>query len=269
MHNIEPTYNLFLVALSFFIAVFGSYTAILLVKAAKTSTENRNVWIASSAVALGGGAIWTMHFIGMLAYDMGMPVNYDPLITFASMLLAVAVVWMGLYFVGAKQSLSRLLIAGIITGLGVASMHYTGMYAMNMAMEMTYDTTLFAVSIIIALVAATAALWLAFNLEGNAQMLSAAVVMGIAVCGMHYVGMAAMEMGAMDHTVVIAEGIQPLTLGLFIFCFTMLLLVLCLIVAMAQISRKMYEDMESDDAIEDKEYQNQYGNLDLSAGKAH
>lgn len=268
MQSIEPSYNFFLVALSFLVSVFGSYTGILLVKAAQSSTTNRAAWIMAAATALGGGAIWTMHFIGMLAYDMGMPVNYDPLITFASLAIAVVVVGIGLFFVaGDQNSVARLLVAGIITGLGVASMHYSGMYAMNMAASMSYDTTLFSISIVIALVAATAALWLAFNLEGNIKMLLAAVVMGIAVCGMHYVGMAAMNMESMDHSAVIEEGIKPLTLGLFIFCFSMLLLVLCLIVGMAQLSRKMYETMEAEDEAEDASYGSQFAKLDLSNAK--
>lgn len=263
MQHLDPSYNFFLVALSFLVSVFGSYTGILLIKAAQSATKNRGIWILAAAVALGGGAIWTMHFIGMLAYDMGMPVNYDPLITFASLAIAVVVVGIGLFFVaGDHHSLARLVIAGTITGLGVASMHYSGMYAMNMAASMTYDPVLFSASIVIALVAATAALWLAFNLEGNAKMLAAAVVMGIAVCGMHYVGMAAMKMSAMDHAVAIEEGIKPLTLGLFIFCFAMLLLVLCLIVGMAQLSRRMYETMEADD--DENAYDPELARLNLS-----
>lgn len=270
MIHFEPSYNLFLVSLSFFVSVFGSYTGILLVKAAQSSEKNRSAWIAASAVALGAGAIWTMHFIGMLAYDMGMPVNYDPLITFASLAIAVTVVGIGLFFVGGNhQSIPRLLISGVITGLGVASMHYSGMYAMNMSAAMSYDTGLVSASVVIALVAATTALWLAFNLEGNVKMLMAAFVMGIAVCGMHYVGMAAMKMGPMEHMTVANEGIKPLTLGLFIFCFSMLLLVLCLIVGMAQLSRKMYEQMELEDEEEDVLDNVKGVRLNLSASKAY
>lgn len=267
MHEFEPSYNLFLVGLSFLVSVFGSYTGILLVKAAKTSSEYKNMWIALSALALGGGAIWTMHFIGMLAYDLGMPVNYDGLLTLASLAIAILVVWMGLFFVASRQTVPRLLLAGVITGLGVASMHYSGMYAIKMPGEMTYDPTLFSISIIIAVVAATAALWLALNLEGSAQMVVAAVVMGVAVCGMHYVGMSAMQMVNLDHSAVTEEGIKPLTLGLFIFCFSMLLLVLCLIVAMTQISRKMFEDMERDDEPEGVNAKDQYVNIDFNASK--
>src|SRR5207247_10160820 len=85
-------------------------------------------------------------------------------------------------------------LGGILTGLGVALMHYTGMAAMIMQAKITYDTTLFAASLVIAVVAATVALWLAFNLRGNLQRFGSAIVMGIAVCGLHYTGMVAVRM---------------------------------------------------------------------------
>lgn len=266
MESIQPTYNLVLVGLSYLVSVFGSFTGLLLVKAARTTLKNKFSWLCASAVALGGGAIWTMHFIGMLAYDIGMPISYDPLITFGSMLIAVLFVGMGLFFVANDQkSIIRLLIAGFITGLGVASMHYSGMYAMNMNANMSYDTFLFSLSIVIAIVAATVALWLAFNLEGNIKMMLAALVMGIAVCGMHYTGMLAMKMEAMHHMSDVEPGIKPMTLGLLIFCFSMLLLVLCLIVTMAQLSRRMYEQLEmEDDEMEDSETHASIQGINLS-----
>ncbi len=254
MEYLTPSYNLVLVALSFCVSVFGSYTGLLLVKVARTTTNNKKMWIGGAAFALGGGAIWTMHFIGMIAYDLGLPITYDPLITFMSLIVAVLVVGIGIVLLmGDQKSITRLLISGVITGLGVASMHYSGMYAMNVAAEISYDATLFSASLVIAVVAATAALWLAFNLDGSLQMMAAAIVMGIAVCGMHYTGMYAMNMMPTNESISSASGIKPLTLGLLIFCFSMLLLVLCLIVTMAQLSRRMYEqlEMEDDDELRD------------------
>lgn len=260
MEHIEHSYNTFLVALSFLVSVFGSYTGLMLVKVARTAKTNRSAWIGAAAVALGGGAIWTMHFIGMLAYEMGMPVNYDPLLTFVSLVIAVAVVGLGIFFVSAnRRSVPRLIVAGIITGLGVASMHYSGMFAMNMAAETSYDPFLSTASVAIAIVATTAALWLAFNLDGTVKMMASAVVMGIAVCGMHYVGMAAMNMSPLEHGVTVEPGMKPLTLGLFIFCFSMLLLVLCLIVTMAQLNRLMYEQLEAEDEDDDTVLQSSMG----------
>lgn len=247
--EMEASHNYFLVALSFLVSVFGSFTGLQLMRAMRSSQGKSELgWIIAAAFAIGGGAIWTMHFVGMIAYQTSMEVAYDPLLTFASLVLAVSVVGLGIYLLSKKKdSLLMLLIAGLITGLGVATMHYTGMEAMVMAADMQYDTTLFAVSLVIALVAATAALWLAFNTESATQMLIASVVMGVAVCGMHYTGMAAMSMVHNGQEVDIANSIEPLTLGLFIFCFTMLILMLSLIVTLSQLQKRMYAELEEDD----------------------
>ncbi len=248
--EMEASYNYFLVALSFLVSVFGSYTGLQLMRGSREASGKSVVmWIVAAAFALGGGAIWTMHFIGMIAYEMpGMEMAYDPVLTFVSLLIAVGVVGLGIFLFSQKRdSYLILIIAGIITGLGVATMHYTGMEAMVMAADMVYDDTLFAVSIVIALVAATAALWLAFNTESGMQMFGASIVMGVAVCGMHYTGMAAMHMMPNGKEVDISNSIEPLTLGLFIFCFTMLILVLSLIVTLSQLQKRMYEEFEEDD----------------------
>lgn len=248
--EMEATYNYFLVALSFLVSVFGSYTGLHLMRGAREAKGKAALaWIMAAAFALGGGAIWTMHFIGMIAYEMHhMEVAYDPALTFASLILAVGVVGLGIFLLSQKKdSYLILIVAGVITGLGVATMHYTGMEAMVMAADMVYDDTLFAASIVIALVAATAALWLAFNTKSGIQMFGASIVMGIAVCGMHYTGMAAMKMIPNGKVVDISSSIEPLTLGLFIFCFTMLILVLSLIVTLSQLQKRMYEEFEEED----------------------
>lgn len=248
--EMQGTYNVFLVLLSFSVAVFGSYTSLMLISGLQGREGGAKfLWVAFAAIALGGGAIWTMHFIGMLAYETSMPSGYDIGWTFISLLVAVVIVAVGISMVASNQkSLLRLLTAGLITGLGVASMHYVGMDAMIMAADMVYNQTLVAVSVLIAIVAATAAFWLAFNLHGNLQRLISSFVMGTAVCGMHYTGMAAMTMvHNTDKVVHIDSSMEPLTLGLFIFCFSMLLLVICLIVALANLNKKMYEEMEMDE----------------------
>jgi len=121
-------------------------------------------------------------------------------------------------------------LGGVATGLGVAWMHYTGMAAMIMQAKITYDTTLFVASLVIAVVAATVALWLAFNLRGNWQRFGSAIVMGIAVSGMHYTGMLAVQM---EHTkgAVAATGISlsPADLSYSVFGVTAVLLTLLLI----------------------------------------
>ncbi|RBP51164.1 MHYT domain-containing protein [Arenicella xantha] len=195
---IEAQYDWTLVLVSYAIAVFGSYTGLNLAIRIPKAKPGRDLmmWLGMAAVAI-GGAIWSMHYIGMMAVDMQMPVSYDLGLTIVSMLLAVIFVGIGLFIVGrGASSTVKLLVGGAITGMGVAAMHYTGMASMNMPATVSYDTVLFTLSLIIAVVAAIAALWLAFNLRGSAQRIGSAFVMGLAVCGMHYTGMAAMKMTA-------------------------------------------------------------------------
>nr|WP_281418468.1 MHYT domain-containing protein [Azospirillum soli] len=139
-----------------------------------------------------GAGIWSMHFIGMLAFRTPMPVTYDIGLTTLSFLLAVAVSGAGLFAV-ARNIPRRLTlpIAGTLTGLGIVSMHYVGMAGMQMPGSLAYDTTLVGASVAIAIAASTAALWLAFRTASPLQRFASALVMGLAVVSMHYTGMAA------------------------------------------------------------------------------
>ncbi|MDN3446635.1 MHYT domain-containing protein [Psychrobacter sp. APC 3281] len=198
----EVEYNLLLVLVSYAIAVFGSYVGLNLairVPSAKPGTD-LYFWVALSSIAI-GGAIWSMHYIGMMAVDMKMPVTYDLGLTIVSMLLAICFVAVGIVIVGrGEPSVAKLIGGGVLTGLGVAAMHYTGMASMQMDATMSYNIPLLILSIVIAIAAAIAALWLAFNLRGTLQRFGSAFIMGLAVCGMHYTGIAAMEMTMTDHS---------------------------------------------------------------------
>ncbi|MFO1388272.1 MHYT domain-containing protein [Cellvibrio sp.] len=246
--EMDVSYNWFLVSLSFLVAVFGSFTGLQITNGMKSSSNGPSLtWIIAAAASLGGGAIWTMHFIGMLAYQTPMDIGYLPGPTFASLALAVVAVGIGVFIaVSGRLSPVRLLGAGLFTGLAVAGMHYLGMEAMVMpGTDMVYDKTLVGVSLVIAIVAATVALWLAVNLKGTSIMLGSAVVMAIAVCGMHYTGMAAMSM-VHNHDAdqrVIENSLSPMTMGLFIFCASMLLLVICLIMSLNQLSNKNVDEL--------------------------
>jgi NO-binding membrane sensor protein with MHYT domain len=226
-------YEPLLVGLSFLISVFGSYTALQLATAIPQAQNWSTVFgsVLGAAVAIGGGAIWSMHFIAMNAADMGMPVAYDATLTYASLIIAIVSCGIGLFVVGRGEgSMTNLLVGGVLTGLGVALMHYTGMAAMIMKAKITYDITLFVLSIVIAIVAATVALWLAFNLRGNLQRFGSAIVMGVAVCGMHYTGMFAVRM---KHTgeAIAATGISlsPSNLAYSVFGISAVLLTLLLL----------------------------------------
>jgi NO-binding membrane sensor protein with MHYT domain len=181
------------IALSYAAAFAGSYAA-LRCAASIPVARGRVNWNAlwAAAIALGGGAIWYMHFIGMSAFitPPQLLLQYDILTTVGSMLAAVLVAAAALYFVGRDpKKLSNILFGGVFAGGGVAIMHYLGMGAMRMRALIQWDTTLVAVSVLIAIAAAIAALWLTFNTRSAAQRLVAALVMAVAVCGMHYTGM--------------------------------------------------------------------------------
>ncbi len=190
--GLHGTHDPLLVGLSLTIAVLASYSALTIAGRLKTADRRgRLFWLGAAAVTLGGG-IWSMHFVAMLAFSLGMPIDYHVGLTVTSLVAAIVVAGTALYVVGRWQaSWTSLLVAGFFAGLGVATMHYMGMAAMRMDATISYDPLLFAVSIVIAVVAATAALWLAFNLEAAWHKVAAAFVMGAAIGGMHYTGMAA------------------------------------------------------------------------------
>jgi len=183
-------YDLRLVALSCVIAVFASFASLNLAGRIRSSAGGARVlWLCSAAIALGGG-IWSMHFVAMLAFSMPVAISYDFLWTSASMAFAIVAVGAG-YALIAFGSLKpvRLLLAGLVTGIGVVIMHYSGMEAMLMRATIAYDRTLFIASVAIAVTAACVALWLSFRLEGLLMKLGASFVMGAAIAGMHFTGM--------------------------------------------------------------------------------
>jgi NO-binding membrane sensor protein with MHYT domain len=151
-------------------------------------------WLALGATAIGSG-IWTMHFIAMMGFTVAeAPIGYDRPTTFASLAVAIVMTGIGIFIVGYRGATRMALVTGgTITGLGVASMHYLGMAGMRLQGRLEYDTLTVALSVVIAVVAATCALWAAVSVHGFMASLGASLVMGVAVSGMHYVGMAAVS----------------------------------------------------------------------------
>ena len=164
------------------------------------STDNprsRLVWLGLAALSIGGVGIWVMHFIAMLGFSTpGLPVRYDILRTTVSAILSVAAVFLGLLVFGVRNRFAwrRLLLGGLLTGLAVAVMHYTGMWAVQIKGTIGYNVPLVIVSVVIAVVAATAAFWFTVGLDKLLPRLAAGLVMGAAVTGMHYTGMAAVRL---------------------------------------------------------------------------
>jgi NO-binding membrane sensor protein with MHYT domain len=167
------------------------------VQARHAATErSRWGWLTLASVSIGGVGIWVMHFIAMLGFETpGMPVRYDIARTILSAFLSIGAVLLGLLVVGVRAHFTwwRLLLGGLITGLAVNLMHYTGMWALQIKGSFGYNGAFVALSVFIAVVAATAALWFAVALDKLLPRVLAGLVMAAAVTGMHYTGMAAVE----------------------------------------------------------------------------
>jgi len=151
-------------------------------------------WLALGATSIGSG-IWTMHFIAMIGFQVEETrIGYDVGLTVLSLAVAIVMVAIGVFAVGYRGATAGTLsAAGVITGLGVAAMHYLGMSALQLNGSIEYRTSTVVLSIAIAIVAATAALWAAVSIRGFLASLGASLVMGVAVSGMHYTAMAAVS----------------------------------------------------------------------------
>ena len=151
-------------------------------------------WLALGSAAIGSG-IWTMHFIAMMGFSVsGTPVRYDPPTMLAGLGVAVVMVGVGIFIVGYRGARgAALFTGGTVTGLGIASMHYLGMAGLRLDGKVAYNTLTVAASVVVAMVAATAALWAAGQARGFLWSVGASLVMGLAVSGMHYTGMAAVR----------------------------------------------------------------------------
>ncbi len=190
-------YNSWLVALSIAVAVFVSYTAFrLAARVAEASRPMRRYWLIGGASAMGIG-IWSMHFIGMLSMSMPMVLRYDIPMTVASLLIAIVTSWMAIRIAAADRLGSRALaLGGLVMGGGIAAMHYLGMAAIDITPAIRYRPALVAASIVVGIGASSGALWLTFHLRGGRTAhplarLGGALLMGLAISGTHYIGMAA------------------------------------------------------------------------------
>jgi len=193
------SYSYWLVVGSVIVAVLASYTALdLATRITASRGRNAQLWLFGGAFGMGTG-IWSMHFIGMLAFSLPVPMGYDVPMTLLSMLIAIVVSGFALFMVSrAHLAWKNLLLGGVLMGLGIASMHYTGMAAMETSPPIQYDPLLFVASIVIAILASLAALAIAFTLRKDSLWMVyakyiAAVIMGLAITGMHYTGMAAAQ----------------------------------------------------------------------------
>lgn len=179
--------------LSFVVSALGAFVALGAARHIRTAEGGWSYFnLASAAIALGGVGIWCMHFIGMVAFRIPVRQSYGVMETTISFVAAVVVAGIAFWYLAAKPfTLQRLFVAGPIAGLAVAVMHYLGMSGIRFPGYIEWDFPLVVASVVIAVVAATAAFWLAFHTRQVTHRVLASGTMAAAVCSMHYTGMAA------------------------------------------------------------------------------
>ncbi len=229
---VEVYYSPFLIAASVLVAIMAAFTCLRLTNGLRTQPiSRRKVRIAQASVALGGG-IWSMHFIGMLAVKLPFIVSYDPLLTLISALIAILITGCGLLLLhfGERTNL-RILISGSLTGIGIASMHYTGMAAISANCIVTYRPSGIVLSVLISIAASTLAMWLAYSNRSLTRTVIGAIVLGLSISAMHYAAM--LNTSFAQATDYIAEPITALdpqilaisvSLSAFVICGLFLLL---------------------------------------------
>ncbi|MFJ4255326.1 putative bifunctional diguanylate cyclase/phosphodiesterase [Pseudomonas monteilii] len=229
------SYSSSLVLISLCVAILASYTALDLTgRIATAKGRAAYLWMGGGALAMGIG-VWSMHFIGMLAFSLPIDLGYDLALTAFSLLIAVLSSGFALWLVS-QPSLPCLQLGfgALIMGAGIACMHYTGMAALRMLPGIDYDPTLFGASLLIAVGASAAALWIAFRLRKHTPYVRqirglAAVVMGFAIVGMHYTGMAAANFPEGSFCGALAGGLQGDSLVYLVLITTLAVLAVALL----------------------------------------
>jgi NO-binding membrane sensor protein with MHYT domain len=208
------TYGAFNPIGAFVLAFLGSFLGLLCSERARDArTKGRkNRWLTIGAFSIGGAAVWLMHVVAILGFDVpDSPVRYNLWLTVASLGLAVLSVGIGLMIVGhGPRNPKKIVAAGLITGGGLLGMHYTGMAGMHVAGTVHYNLALVVVSALIAVAAGSTLLLFAVSVRGAGRIAGAAGIMAAALCGLHYTGMAALRVELDANMIGRVVGIRPL-----------------------------------------------------------
>ena len=238
-------HGLVFISLSYAVAVLAAWTALdLFQRVRERSGRDRTAWLAIAALAMGGG-IWAMHFIAMLGFEPGTPVSYDAGLTVLSFVLAVGGT-AGAFFAASNAGLgqSRLPVAGAAMGLAIGLMHYVGMAAMRTSATVGWRPELVLLSILIAIGASIAALWAAGREASVRWRAMAAAVLGIAVVGMHFCGMAALVLQP-TAVAVGPAGASPLIIAIGVAAVTAVILFTALAVSIADQRSRLLDVIEA------------------------
>ncbi len=254
---LTTTYDPLLVALSILIAISSSFSAFgISERAASTSKKTSKIaWNLFGATAMGFG-IWAMHFMGMLAFHLPIPVSYNISITILSVIPAICACSVVLWMMTQKEfTYSRLLFSGVLLGSGIGAMHYTGMMAMQLNASMIHNTGVFYLSLLVAVILATVALKInniAVNRDEyyflNKKQISAAIVMGVATSGMHYTAMQAVYFIPLQSTnLIITQDINSLAIMVGVVMFIILVFAMLIphLLRFKQITKELYLHVES------------------------
>jgi len=211
-----------LIVLSVLTAIYGSFAALSHAERMRSSSgKSAMVWMIAGGITL-GLSIWSMHFIGMLAFHLPVSITYDLSLTFVSVIPAILATLLGFYILrNPKIHLGQIMFGGLMMGLAISTMHYTGMEALKMQPAISYDPVIFVLSLLIAVVAAIGALVIIYageksNLNSLVRHALGSLIMGLAIAGMHYTGMAAANFAVGSVCTVEGSSIQPTLLSFFI-----------------------------------------------------
>ena len=220
------TFDPILVIFSVIVAIVGAYTCFDLVIKIRSSHQAINKKLLIGAAFAIGGSIWSMHFVAMLAVNLPIEIRYDVLMTLISGLVSVLMTAVALLIVSTGDyGLKRIIVAGIVMGLGISTMHYVGMAAIRGNCNLEFSNTWVIISIVIGMAASTASLWSAMRLHGIWRRIVAALVMGISISGVHYTGMAGTSFIALDNALEFSQPIlSPFSLGLLTAITTFIIL---------------------------------------------
>lgn len=237
--------GLWLLFLAYIVSVVGCVVGLACTRqsAVAPTSGARFGWLVMAAVSIGGIGIWLMHFIAMLGFSVdGSVARYDVLWTVLSALLAIGATLVGLLTIGRRVNIWTLLVGGVVMGIAVNVMHYTGMNAIRIQGSVSYDATLVGVSVAIAVVAGTLSLWFTLVLQKPLLLMAAGLVMGVAVVGMHYTGMAAVS--------VSVDPAAPVPAGLEVFSFLFPVFVIGLLALAAPIAALLTLDEDDRDELD-------------------
>jgi NO-binding membrane sensor protein with MHYT domain len=238
-------YGWFTPVLAFVLAFTGSLTGLVCTDRARQAgtSARRGRWLVLGSLSIGGAGIWLMHFMAILGFDVpATTVRYDPVVTFASLVFAVLAVGCGLLFVGTgTRRPDKLVLGGLFTGGGIVAMHYTGMYAIRLGGQISYDGSLVLASVLIAVVAATVALWFTAWVRGWQALVGASAIMAFAVCGMHYTAMAALRV-RLDSGQRAVDGLSPGVLVVPIFVVAAVALLGMFVSALQAMTQEEFSD---------------------------